>query len=298
MQRAKLGLSIGNVYVGCPTCADDIALLSNDVGELQSMLSVLHRHAQQDRVTIHPTKTKAVVFHKAGVIKSTLTWKLGEAEISPTNQTVHLGIIRSELKENDLNIEDRISLARRTLYSLINTGLHGTNGINPMVAYKMYQSYVLPKLLYGIELIPLNKTQLSQISRFHIGNLRRFQSLPSRSASAIVYLLLGALPIEAEIHKRQLSLLYSIISCDNDTIRRLLERQVVMQSQNLESFFGHVTETLFFYDLPTINILKENLPLKLSWKKQYKQSILETWSRILQVDLSGKSSVKYLNKKL
>ena len=167
-----------------------------------------------------------------------------------------------------------------------------------MVAYKMYQSYVLPKLLYGVELMPLNKTQLSQISRFHIANLRRFQSLPSRSASAVVYLLLGALPIEAEIHKRQLSLLYNILSCDNDTISRLLERQIVMQNQNMESFFGRVTETLAFYELPNIEILKENLPSKLSWKHQYKQSKLETWSRTLQADLSEKSSVKYLNKKV
>ncbi|CAG2253468.1 unnamed protein product [Mytilus edulis] len=94
LQMARLGFRIGNIYMGCPTCADDIALLSRDTNELQCMLSTLHRHSLQDRVTIHPTKTKAVVFSKTKSIKSSLSWKLGDSDISPTNQAVHLGILR------------------------------------------------------------------------------------------------------------------------------------------------------------------------------------------------------------
>ena len=57
----------------------------------------------------------------------------------PSEETTHLGIIRAELKENKLNVEARISLARRTLFSLINTGVHGSNGLNPKVSFKIYQ---------------------------------------------------------------------------------------------------------------------------------------------------------------
>jgi hypothetical protein len=42
LQSQKLGFMIGRTYVGCPTCADDIALLSNNVNELQDMLLTLH----------------------------------------------------------------------------------------------------------------------------------------------------------------------------------------------------------------------------------------------------------------
>jgi hypothetical protein len=107
------------------------------------------------------------------------------------------------MKENEINIEDRISLARRTMYALMNTGLHGTNGMNPLAAIKMYEAYVIPKLLYGVEILPLNATQTALLSKFHIANLRRLQSLPTRTAIGIVYLLVGAMPIEAEIHRRQ-----------------------------------------------------------------------------------------------
>jgi hypothetical protein len=99
------------------------------------------------------------------------------------------------------------------MYALMNTGLHGSNGINPSAAIKMYEAYVIPKLLYGVEILPLIATQTALLlSKFHIANLRRLQSLPTRTAIGIVYLLVGAMPIEAEIHRWQLSFLHNILS--------------------------------------------------------------------------------------
>ena len=68
-----------------------------------------------------------------------------------------------------------------------------------------------PGALHPIILIL--KTQLNQLERYHLRVLRQIQAL--RTASSAVYMLLGALQIEAEIHKRQLSLLHSVISSDN-----------------------------------------------------------------------------------
>ncbi|XP_071161016.1 uncharacterized protein [Mytilus edulis] len=297
LQETRLGFRMGNVYLGCPTCADDIALLSSNPNELQCMLSTLHRHAVQDRVSIHPKKTKAVVFSKSNSIKSTLSWKLGDSDISPSNQTVHLGILRSELKENNLNLEDRISLARRTMYALISTGLHGSNGINPIVAYKIYQSYILPKLLFGLEVLPLNKSQIDILRKFHISNLRRFQSLPTRTATEIVYLLLGALPVEAELHKRHLSLLYNIISCNNSTLKNLMMRQLAVNGENQESFFGRIQDILEQYKLPKIYTLMAEQPSKLAFKHQCKSAIQKTWTNILVAESVKKSTLKYINTK-
>lgn len=78
---------------------------------------------------------------------------MGEKSMESSSATTHLGLFRTEVNENMINIEDRLSLARRTLYALINTGVHGSNGLNPRVSYKIYQCYVLPRLLYGLEVI-------------------------------------------------------------------------------------------------------------------------------------------------
>jgi hypothetical protein len=114
----------------------------------------------------------------------------------------------------------------------MNTGLHGSNRINPSVALRIYEAYVLPKLLYGMEVLSLNQKQLGIFSKFHIDNLRKFQLLPIRTATAVIYLLIGAMPIEAEIHKRQLSFLHSILNCNNDNIRALTDRPLIMNINN------------------------------------------------------------------
>ncbi|CAC5392571.1 unnamed protein product [Mytilus coruscus] len=111
LQSHSLGLKISTNCVGCPTCADDIAFLGNCHQELHCMLSVATHHAKQTRVTINPTKTKAVILNKPkNTNRSDLNWTLDNTSVYPSEDTTHLGLIRAELKENNLNIDARIPL--------------------------------------------------------------------------------------------------------------------------------------------------------------------------------------------
>ena len=98
------------------------------------------------------------------------------------------------------------------------------------MSYRIYQAYVIPRLLFNLETLHLNITQLNQLQRFHISNLRNFQSLPVRTASSAVQLLLGALPIQAEIHRRQLNLIHSIVQSSNTSIQDVMYRQMALGS--------------------------------------------------------------------
>ena len=79
----------------------------------------------------------------------------------------------------------------------MNTGLHGANGLSTETSYVIYRAYVLPPVLYGLEELRLKQGQLDQLSRYDKRTLRNIQSLPQRTASAAVFMLLGALPLEA-----------------------------------------------------------------------------------------------------
>jgi hypothetical protein len=83
-------------------------------------------------------------------------------------KTIHLGLIRTTSNETKINIEERIGLARRMLYSLIKSGIHGTNGLNPRTSYKIYQVYVIPRLLYGLETPHLHSKDLEMLTNFHL----------------------------------------------------------------------------------------------------------------------------------
>ena len=61
LKSKHLGLKIGTIYIGSPTCADDVALLASSVEELQLMLQEALRFARKNRYKIHPTKTCIVL---------------------------------------------------------------------------------------------------------------------------------------------------------------------------------------------------------------------------------------------
>ena len=114
--------------------------------------------------------------------------RLGEDTMKLQTETVHLGLIRTTSNETKINIVERISLARRTLYSLIKSDVHGTNGLNPRTSYKSYQVYVIPRLLYGLETLHLLKKDLELLTNFHLNTIERLQALPNRTATVQHYI--------------------------------------------------------------------------------------------------------------
>ena len=90
LKKHKIGLSIGTIYCGCPTCADDLALLSECENELQIMANV-KRHSRQDRVIVHPDKSNAVLLNKPkSYSKKTFSLELSESAIPLSSSTTHL----------------------------------------------------------------------------------------------------------------------------------------------------------------------------------------------------------------
>ena len=210
-------------------------------------------------------------------LKKSFSLELREKTISLSRDTTHLGLLRCECNYI-IDIEERLKLGRRSLYALINTRVHGSNGVNPRVSYKIYHCYVLPRLLFGLEVLPVNQTQLNLLSKFQVDNLKRFQSLPTRTANCTVHLILGALPIEVELHKRQLSLLYNILVSSNETIAELSERQATVNIENPLSYFCRVQCVLEKYQLPSLEELKIKQPSKESRKSTVKVAVNKYWS--------------------
>ena len=156
LKSKRLGLRIGTTHIGNPTCADDLILLASSVEELQQMLQEAVRFSRKNRYRIHPTKTCVSLLSKLKTDKNCV-WKLGENTIELSDSYLHLGVTRAGKNESAVNVKECITVARRTAYSLMNTGLHRSNGLNPKTSYIINRLYVLPRLLYGLEELTLRK---------------------------------------------------------------------------------------------------------------------------------------------
>ncbi|KAH3888566.1 hypothetical protein DPMN_012604 [Dreissena polymorpha] len=151
------GGRIGTVLVNSSACADDICLMGRDHGDVQLLIDMSHTFANVERYLLQPTKTVALnIKHtkRTAAAVQNINFKLGEQNLKSVDSPIHLGITRttSACETAEVNIEGNISKARRALYSLFGTGLHGHNGLDHKSMLDIYKCFVLPVLTYGIEI--------------------------------------------------------------------------------------------------------------------------------------------------
>ena len=75
----------------------------------------------------------------------------------------------------------------------------------------LWSAYVLPRLIYGLDVLKLSKSEIQKLNQFHKKFLKQIMHLQERTADSAVYLLSGQLPLVADLHKRVLGTLGSVL---------------------------------------------------------------------------------------
>ena len=149
--KHKVGLYIGSIYLGVVGVADDLLLMADKPEELQCQLNIQWSFAGRERYQVRGTKTKTMQHNVKDQVE--VDFSFTDKKLENVQSYNYLGLIResSNKLSNNLPIEDRIKTTRNTAYALMGAGFHGLNGINPEVAMCIWQTYVRPRLLYGLE---------------------------------------------------------------------------------------------------------------------------------------------------
>ena len=51
------------------------------------------------------------------------------------------------------DITHKVQLGRRTMYSMMGAGVYGGSGLSPVVSAHLWKTYVIPRVIYGLEVI-------------------------------------------------------------------------------------------------------------------------------------------------
>ena len=86
--------------------------------------------------------------------------------MSVVQETMHMGILRSANSQESA-VEENIKTTRRTIYALMAAGLHGENGLDPETSFRLTYTYVLPILVYGLEVVLPNRTLMDKLERVY-----------------------------------------------------------------------------------------------------------------------------------
>ena len=124
-----------------------------------------------------------------------------------------MGILRSA-DTQETAVAYNIQKARRTVYSLIGLGFHSENGLDPETSIHLLQTYVLSVLVYGMEMVTPKATLIEKLDRTYKNFIKQIMSLPVTVADPAVYVLSGAVSVEAVIHKKALMLFGSVCRLD------------------------------------------------------------------------------------
>ena len=129
-------------------------------------------------------------------------WFMNDNIMPVTTTTPHIGIQRDS-KNTSLNtIENNLKKSRQALYSLMQTGLHTENGLNPTTSISLLWTFVFPIMLYSLETLLPSGKNLELLNKQHKKISKQVLSLPTNVTNPSIYILSGLLPVEAEIHKK------------------------------------------------------------------------------------------------
>ena len=101
---------------------------------------------------------------------------------------------------------------------------------------------------------------------------------PNATPNAFTFLELGVLPIEYEIHRRQLVFLHHVVTLpQSDPVYKLYEKQKLLKYE--KNWANNIDSLLLTYSLETENVASMS---KLTWKNKVTESITSFALKMLQ----------------
>ncbi len=205
------GLTIGNTVIPGMFFADDMMLMGTRA-DLQRQLNTVADYAQQFKLEFAGHKSSVIPI--VGPKKLDRIWKLGIHNISEQNtrdilieeesQGRYLGVT---IQKNNSTFKPQWELAKQKARwgaGLIALLVRRCN--NPLTILKpLWQSYILPPVLYGTEIMDYNKTYIHDLEVIQRGLMKTVLGVIPGTAAAGCYAVTGLLDIKHEIWKRKIA---------------------------------------------------------------------------------------------
>ena len=146
-------------------------------------MHIVRGYCSGHRYCIHLKKSEEVHLNKDDK-NSQSDIMFGDQPISEVQSIVHLGNHRENNGRPD--IMQKVLKGRRTMYSLMGVSVCGGSGLKPTVSAHLWKIYVIPYVVYGLEVLSCTPSDVQALERLQREMLIRKQSLPRSSATAVV----------------------------------------------------------------------------------------------------------------
>ena len=128
--------------------ADDLALLSDNMGNLQQMMDIVKNWCFKWRMSINTSKTKIVHYRKKSVDRSTFVLKMGNTVVNYCSEYKYLGCVLNEFLDYNVTSDILAKAASRALGSIVSK-YKQHKGLDYDSYTKLYHTCVCTVMDYG-----------------------------------------------------------------------------------------------------------------------------------------------------
>lgn len=173
------------------------------------MFNKAYTYSCKWRFKFNPAKCKIVIFGKDE--SPTFSIKLGGIEIDKSDCETHLGVgLVTNNKAEDQYLSERIIKCQTLLYNIKGIGSKSMP-VLPKTGSKLYQSVIIPKLTYGLEVMSLNECNQDKLESFHCKAAKVIQCLPDHTLNVGCISTVGWMPIQSYIDIIRLVFMWKIL---------------------------------------------------------------------------------------
>jgi hypothetical protein len=167
--------------------ADDMALVSETIPDLQRAVDLLSNWAQANEIKINEEKTELVVFRKGGKLAESERIKCNGKHLHRANHFKYLGLtIQTTGKSFRIHLRPRMVAAVTAMNEIKNLKLIALG-----TAMQLFRLKVGPTLTYGMELIweYLTCKQLLELEKTKARYMKRVLGVSQHTRSRLMYKL-------------------------------------------------------------------------------------------------------------
>ena len=247
LEENQLGPRVSGLYAGCFAHADDIRTLSTSRDTLDKQITAVEEFVSSNALSLNPSKCEVVVVSSMKVPASPIC-AVAEEQLCPSESAKCLGYWWSWDLSADKAIDEAIARARRTFFA------YGAKGafqgqLNPLSGRAIFESCVLPVLMYGSENWYVTDSLMAKLEAFQEEIGRRILRLPRHHSGRGVRLALEWPSMVARVLQRKVLYLLRAFNSEESLGHLFLTRltkdlsnviplQLVQGIQLLESQLG------------------------------------------------------------
>ena len=287
------GIAVGSFDLGTLLYVDDMILLcTDDVEATEAHLRAVGFSVRKRLQFSHKKCFLLIAFKKKQDVVPKL--EIDGSPVALTNTVKVLGDLFNDKGNNKDLVNDRIQRGNACIVnsiSLCNELSLGKYMLTTLIV--LYGAVFLPTVLFNSQAwSDLKQSELYRLQVVQLKFLKRSMKVPSSCPNAGTFLEFGIIPIEGEIHARQLSFLHHILTLEaSDPVYRMY-----MELKSFEheiNWANDMKSTLQKYNLISDEQKIKGMS-KDTWKTLVKQQVESFWFNFLVQQCGVMKKTKHL----